>query len=309
MGKMVMSYPDAVVFMNDRNVITFTSITAGHNPVGATLSFTNGLDTVQLSYNSEQTFMSFDLYSVIKKLDQGNSVTITVSGIVSCGDTSANIAAFTMDVSSGRTLHSRSHNAERVIYYYDYSELYDIEILSLEGGTLGVFPLSAGVNKINIGYHTGDFSMTVTDGEASRTVTFKEVAAGGDKSVIGAQCDNDENSTAGYIEVKYTNTDGCHRYLKGKVLSRKRSIEQMDWRANELVRNTPNSILTGHTDEITLGFPSVERLTYSEDIMYSHDTMYKNADGNWTPCTIANKSLDLKNWDKNDIEITIRTLA
>lgn len=310
MGRMVMIYPEQVVFLNDRNVIELTAIVTGQpNAVGGTLSFTNGQDTVQLSYDSERPSMLFDLYSVLKKLAGDNYATVTVSGIVNCGGNSTNITSFTMNVSPGRTLHSRSHNAEQIAYYYDYTELYDFEILSLNGGTVGQFTVTPGVNKLNLGYHSGDFNLNITDGQDTRVLHLKQTAAGGETDVPGAECADGEESEYGYIEVMYRNTDGCRRYLKGKVNSRKRSVEQLEWRANDIVRNTPNAMITGHTDEITLGFPSVERLAYGEDIMFSNEIWYRNEDGEWMPCTMASKSLDLKKWDRNDIEITLKTLA
>lgn len=311
MGRMTMNYPEQVVFLNDRNVIELTAIVTGQpNAVGGTLSLSNGNDTIQLAYNSERDNLLFDLYSALKKLAANSNVTVTVSGGVSCGDQTTNITPFTMNVIDGRTLLSHSHCAERIIYYYDYTELYSTEILTLNGGTVNGSAVSSGVSKLNLGYHTGDFNVTVVDGSETRVIKIKKASCGGDVDVVGAECDaDDENSSAGYILLWYVNTDGCHRYVKGKVINRKRSVTRTQWRANELVRNTPNAMITDHTDEITLGFPNCERLAYVDDIMYSPEIWYLNADGEWRQCDISSKNLQLDNWDANDIQITIKTLA
>lgn len=303
-GSCFVLYPEEVVFLNDRNIISLSSLSAGNNAVGGTFSLTNGQDTVQISYMSERDNLVFDLYSVLKKLYAGGYQTINVSGSVSIGNSTGNITPFTIQVNEGRTLEDRSHCAERTVYFYDQDQLYGYEILTLNGGTVNGVSVNAGVSKHNFNRYS-DFTVTVVDGQDTRDIQFKYVNIGG----FGSAGCRGIDSSNGYITIKYVNTDGCTRFLCGKIKSRKRSVGQTEWMDNSLVRNTPNSILTEFTDEITVVFPECERLAYVEDIMFSQSIYYQNDNGDWKPTIITSKSLTLNNWDQNDIEITFKTLA
>lgn len=303
-GNCFVQYPDEVVFLNDRNVISLKSLSATYKAVGGTFSLTDGMDTIQISYMSERDNLVFDLYSVLKKLYADGSQTISVSGSVVIGDTTANIVPFTLQVNEGRTLENHPHCAERIVYFYDQSQLYGFEILTLNGGTVNGVSVNAGISKHNFNRYS-DFTVTVVDGNETREIKFKYSNIGGFAS---SGCRGIDSSN-GYITIKYKNTDGCTRFLCGKIKSRKRSIGQTEWRDNSLVRNTPNSILTECTDEITVVFPECERLAYVEDIMFSSSVEYVNDSGDWKPAIITSKSLTLNNWDQNDIEITLKTLA
>ena len=311
MGKMVMNYPDEVVFINDRNVIELASVTATLNPVGGTFSLSNDQKTVQISYESERDTLTFDLYSVLKALSVNNNPVITVSGSVSCGTTTTTITPFTIAVNWGKTLPTRPHCSERIVYFNDISQLIGVEILTMNGGSINGAAVSAGITKLNFNQY-GDFKVTVVDGLETRYINFKYVSIGGYADPTGVGCAGGsagENTSYGYLTVNYINTDGCHRWLCGKIKNRKRSITQSDWRANELIRNTPNAITTGYTDEITVVFPECERLAYVEDIMFSPEIYFINESGVAQPCLITTKTLTLDNWDSNDIEITFKTLA
>ena len=247
--------------------------------------------------------MHFDFYNVV-----------TVTGAVMCGETSANITPFTLKCVDGRTLLSRGHNSERIIYYYDNSDLTGLEFLMLEGGTINYTQVQSGVVKQNLSNYSGDFNVTIVDGNVNRVVTVKKSVIGGDNGYsTGCGEDGDEDggvdNSFGILKLRYRNTDGCQRFLQGKITSRKRTVGQQDWRADELVRHTPNAMITATTDEITVGFPDIARESYAEDIMYSPIIEYQREDGDWEPCIIGGKSLTLKEWDINEFEITFITLA
>lgn len=316
MGNVSMMYPDICTFINDRNTITLHYLGVGNNTVGGAFTLTNQQGTsVNIAYNSEQQYLTFNLLSVLKKL-MNNDVynVVTVTGTVLSGETTAtNIQPFTLKCIDGRTLHSRPHCAERVIYYYDSSDLNGVEILSLEGGTVGGYTVQAGVNKFNLSHHTGNFVLVQTDGDNTYTYNFKESSLGGDADYCieddGEGGEGGEGGNGGVFRVRYVNVDGCQRHLAGKITSRKRSVGQQDWRADELVRHTPNTMINSTTDEITVGFPSVARESYAEDILFSPKIEYLNIAGEWQPCIVSSKSLSLNDWQENDIEITFKVLA
>lgn len=316
-GLINFGFPDEVCFVNDRNTITLGYMGIGSQTVGAVLTLTNQQgETATLMYNSEQPNLTFNLFSTLKKMmhfDFYNVVTVT--GAVMCGETSANITPFTLKCVDGRTLLSRQHNSERIIYYYDQSDLTGLQFLMREAGTINSYPVQSGIIKQNLSYHNGDFSVTIVEGGVTHVVHVKKSSLGG-----GADYDTDclsdtdegginEISDGGLFRVRYYNTDGCQRFLIGKITSRKRTVGLTDWRADDLVRHTPNAMLTQTTDEITVGFPDIARESYAEDILYSPSVEYCNLNGEWMPCTISSKNIQLKEWDSNDIEITFRVLA
>ena len=302
-----MLYPDEVAFVNDRNTIELKYIGAGTDTVGAAFTLTNQQGTaVNISYNSEQPFLLFNLFSVLKKVIGNDTYNVvTVTGSVVCGENSANIHPFVIKAVDGRTLNSRPHNSERIIYYYDVSELNGLAILSLYGGTVDGFTVQAGIIKQNLQAHAqlnDDFDITQVDGDNTRIITFKAATVGGDNDY----CITDGE---GVLKVRYINVDGCLRYLQGKITNRKRSVGYTDFRADELVRHTPNGMITQTTDEVTVGFPSIARESYAEDILFSPVIEYMDVNGDWQPCVIASKSISLNDWVNNDIEITFKVLA
>lgn len=308
-GGISMMYPNICTFVNDRNTITLKYTGAGNNTVGGAFTLTNQQGTaVNIAYNSEQQYLVFNLFSVLKKL-MNNDVysVVTVSGTVVSGETATNIQPFTLKCIDGRTLHSRPHCSERIIYYYDNTELNGVEILSLEGGTVGGYTVQAGISKFNLSHHTGDFVIMQTDGDTTHLYSFKKSVIGGE-SGYNTDC-GDGESVGGLLKVRYINIDGCLRYLQGKITNRKRSVNYNEWRADELVRHTPNGMITQTTDEVTVGFPSVARESYAEDILFSPIVEYLNENNEWQPCVISSKIVNLKDWSENDIEITFQILA
>lgn len=316
MGKVNMVFPDEVCFINDRNTISLTYVADGNENVGGIFTLTNEQGVIAtIMYTSEKTFLLFNLFSVLKKLVGENIYgVITVSGSVLCDEDSTNITPFTLKCVDGRTLHSRNHNSERIIYYYDQSDLTGLQILMLNPGTINGMPVQSGVVKQNISYLSGDINLTIIDGGVERTVHVKKSALGGDNE-YSTGCEDEDGdgngneSNGGLFRVRYYNTDGCLRHLIGKITNRKRTVGYTEWRADELVRHTPNGMITTTTDEITVGFPAIRRESYAEDILYSPVIEYMNLNGDWQPCIISGKSLQLPNWNENDIELTFKTLA
>lgn len=303
-------YPEEMVFSNDRNVVTLQYLGGNNRTVGAILNFTNGGgDTVQLNYNSEQKYLVFNLLSVFKKM-LGNDTynTVTMTGSISDGVSTASISPVSFKLADGRTLHSRPHNAERVVYYYDNMDLHGFEVLSLYGGTVGQTTVQSGITKFDWETNLDSFDMPQTDGQDTRTIHFQRAAIGGDDTYQTGCLDGDDDSV-GVFKVRYFNTDGCKRFLQGKIQNRKRTVGYTEWTADDIVRHSPNAMITSTTDEITVGFPSVARQAYAEDILYSPIIEYQREDGEWEPCIVSSKSVQLKNWNENDIEITFKTLA
>ena len=303
------TYPEEVCFINDRNVVSLKYLGANNKSVGAALFLANTLgDTVTLTYNSEKDNLTINLMSALKKLMNNDVYSeITVSGYIICGETSGQMPPFNLKCADGRTLHSRPHNSERILYYYDQSDLTGVQFLMEHSGMIGSSYVQSGVRKVNLSAYHGDFGIMIIDGGVRRVVNVKHVVLGGDNG-YDSGCEEGDSST-GVFRVVYFNTDGCMRTLQGKVINRKRTVALTDWRADELVRHTPNGMITTTTDEITVGFPNVERLSYAEDIMFSNRIEYLGLDGEYHPCTISSKSLQLNDWETNDLQITFKTLA
>lgn len=313
LGQVSMVYPDEVVFACDRNAITLKFIAAGSGSVGGLFTLTNAnSESVQIEYNSEQKNMTFNLFSVFKKLLGYDSyTTITMNGSVTNGTSTANITPVGFKLCNGRTLHSRPHNAETIVYYYESTDLYATEILSLYGGTVNQTGVGPGITKFDWTTNLPSFDVIQIDGEERRVIHFRRAGIGGDSSIEAGCEDGDGTADTSYgvLKLKYINTDGCWRHLMGKIINRKRTTGITDWRADDIVRHTPNGMITTTTDEITVGFPGCERKAYCEDIMYSPQIYYQREDGEWEPCMVSSKSIQLENWDQNDIQITIKTLA
>lgn len=312
-GSVVMVYPPQVVHIYDRNVIVVKSVVPAVTSVGGVFNLSSNNGTATVEYNSERSELTFDLLSVLYKLAPEGETDVTVSGSVIYGESAADITPFTLRAERGRTLHSRPHASERVIYFDGQDQLNGFQIYSENGGMFDGFTLMPGVNKLNLSYHQGPWTAVVIDGTETYHIRFEKSNLGGEGDGDGCNSEDEsgegEDNTYGVLKVRYINTDGCLRYSTGKVTQRKRNITSSEWRINELVRNTPNALLTGHTDQWKCVFPAVKRLAYLEDIMYSPKIEYLSGRGTWEPCTISDKTVTLSDWEENDIEITFQTLS
>lgn len=314
-GSVALIYPEPVCWLFDRNTFVVQDITVHDYEVGGIFTLSSDLGSVTISYQSERTRCEFDLLSALKAVAYEPGTEVTVTGSVVYGDHAADITPFTLKVQYGRTLATRPHCADRVVYFAESSDLWDFYHISLEGGHFGPFPTHPGLNKIDLSSHSGPFSMGVQDGDKAYTVEFRLVTLGGEEGSEGDGEDcgtgegEDDDNAYGKLKVRYFNTDGAVRTVLFKITQRKRTVGLTDWRANEIVRNSPGAMITAHTDELTLLAPKCVRRAYVDDIMYSPQTFYLNASNEWMPCVITSKSLTLKDWEENDIEITVKTLS
>lgn len=314
-GSVILNYPEKVCWLFDRNILEVRDITAHNYDVGGVFTFTSNLGSAMISYQSERNWCVFDLLSTLKAVAYEPGTKVTVTGAVTYGDNASDITPFEFEVEYGRTLETRPHCSERVVYYATPSDLWDFNHISLEGGHIGSHAAHPGLNKVDLSGHSGNFTMPVQDGTKSYNIVFKMVTLGGeegsegDGEACGTGEGEDDDNAYGVLKLRYFNTDGAVRTILTKVTQRKRTVGLTDWRANELVRNTPGAMITAHTDEMTLVAPKCVRRAFVDDVMFSPQTYYLNVSNEWKPCTITSKSLTLKDWEENDIEITIKTLA
>lgn len=326
-------YPDAIVQVNDRNIIKVHSLT--NDTVAAKFTLSCNSESVQLEYNSELSNLLFHINSSIKRIAHGQHQLVTVSGYVSNGGTSYQITQFVMYVELGRTLNTRPSGCCRTMYYQNATDLSKVEIYVPVSGTATVgqyvYTLQAGVNKLNLNEYnqtpvtppSGDFSIAIhlSYSHSEDPVFFGDlwkhtsgnVSDNTDYSIkminIPAGSDCDENNTYPYGKIQFIDADGCYKTFIGKVFSIKYSNKQSEYINNDLVVNNPLSHLTETGEEVTIGFQDVAHNAYIHDILFSTHIMYLNGYNEWKDCIIGDSNLTEKNPDYNDVEIKLKVLV
>ena len=318
-------YPDEVAYINDRNVIYVSSMTA--KPVGARLTFSNGIDSVVLQYDSEQSFIVFNLYDTLKRLVNGQHVAITVTGQLSNDGMAYTITPFAVTVEQGRTIDSHTHHCVRTKYYAGDEELSKVNISVPVGGTAIVgnytYPLVKGVNKLNLLADQNGDPVTPPSGNFQITVNLSY--AHGDKVEYYGDWFNHSDGTlvTSYVvdmiaadacinqnvfAVRFLDTDGCWLDFYGKIGKEEHSITQTNYVRDDIMRHTPRSLVTAVKNEVTAGFEGIADNAYLMDIMYSTDIEVLNGVNSWVKAILSTTKLSQQYKDTNDYEITFTTL-
>lgn len=322
-----LTYPDAIVQINDDNILKVNSLNL--KAVGGYFTLTNAQsESVTLEYLSELTSLTFKLCDSLKKLVNGQHSMITVSGSVANGEYSYTIEPFTLYVEQGRTLLSRTAGNVRTMYWQNSEDLKKVNIYTPVGGSAVVgstsFPLHAGVNVVNMSalQVVDDFNINVTLSyshsqdpvffgdiwhhasstlqlNTNYTIKMVQISAGGD-------CNTAKPSNFG--KIRFLNVDGCYVTFIGRVAKEKFSNTQNTYYSENIVVHEPNAFLTSCTDEVTMTFQDVDHFAYFYDIMWSTDISYLAGNGTWQKCILSSTNLTQENEDENNIECVFKML-
>lgn len=311
-------------------------------------------------YNTTtQSHILFDISDNIKNgLQEGVkidsfSITITFTNI------SFTSFTYTLIVNEGKSFITKPHGSSDVILLYNQDELSNIEIwapfssnANINGNTYQVnhfttLDLSGEITS------EGEYTMClepadkatlppIVDNITDQYITpysseilweaAEQEAGDSYPGNIWSRCEQDKKCYTiiyeepccdfPFVELKYWNTDGCDRYIGGKLLNENDSSKykmivskyQYDpfnaspWQYNE-VRNVNNYFSTENSKVLRVGVKDVPAGLELNDIVYSKRLWMRDYSGNWIHCVLNDFNVNYNNQDsKIMLEVIVNKL-
>lgn len=273
-------YPEGLVWQNDNNFFLFTNL-LGSYKISVSLA-------INALYNGVTYPFTYNYTSAVGSLTMRVSPLIraycpaTISGawkveVYDQTDTLVETCNGSYSFKSvfGKSLQERHHGSERIITYADWAaDMATIEVFKPQNwtGTITCGGVSFLVNDTE--------AQIRTLGPLTSDSIVKLVGQGG--SVWAGEVWDDYQNTSWNIrlvqvcpprdgiKLTYYDTDGCKRYAIGMVLGKTMAAKRDEYVTGGIVYdNVPQSLLTGYTGTLDVGFSDVEPEQYLEDIMLS----------------------------------------
>jgi len=334
-------YPETIVWLHDSNVIKLES----EYPVGAVVNiYSPNSEHVTLTYYSEMNSLLFSLDDALASLLGDNISNWTALVHVYENGISVGSINFFFYVLNGKSFITRSHAMASTFYVYSEQDLYKFHLYSEEAGDLlvngQVLNCYRGLNQYDLRsliQNTGEHSICVRSSsttpprahvtEVEDSTPFDVVVNfsvemgvdpnakdGGDiwggkttfptcyNIVYEEVCDNFD-----FAELQYVDTDGCNRYLGGKLISEKDEVKSNDYSSlsTSLYKFNPSRFITSSTKTIKIAFSNIAKTAYPNDILYSDTVKLKCWDGEWRNVSIKSTNIDLTNEEYLDFEIEV----
>ena len=343
-----LTYQEPIVWLWDSNTITIQSSNTNDKVgAEIIIRHPAGVETRTIRHISELNKIIFVLDDALLALADDNIGQYTVQVNVFNNGEEAFTKTFAFQLLSGKSFTNQSHAMSRTIYMYDPDELIKFQVYSPASGYINfegnTAPVSTGLNQFGIStlvtsdgtYNfclqnsqvtpvaiiSGDNYITPT----SSTIYWARVRSGhyddttktgGDvwryeetifpvcsKLIYETPCRNNE-----FVELRYFDTDGCIRYLGGKLASETDSVKGTPYSRLEnenVFRNIPHK----HTDEtkriLKVGFIDVATNAYPQDILYSEQVWMRMYNTEWWPVTINSDKIEIKSGDIQNFELEI----
>lgn len=110
-----------------------------------------------------------------------------------------------------------------------------------------------------------------------------------------------------FFELMYWDTDGCVRYLGGKLQSETTQSKQKNFVG--VRQSVYHDISQRHIEEasgtVKVAFSDLRRDSYYSDILLSPHVYFRNYNGDWLPCSIADSKITVKSEDYADLELNV----
>lgn len=344
---MKLTYQDSVVWVGDSNIITIESSTLTDKVGGEIIiRHPNGTETRTIRHLSELPKLLFVLDDALIGLDDDNIGQYTVqvnaykNGVVSFAK------SFSFQLLKGKSFTNQSHAISRTIYIYDNTELNKMQVYSPSNGVLHIgnslLTLTRGLNQYNMtsyiqsigtyGFCLEDVPsqpVAVVSGDLAKTPTsstlfWSEVRSGtvasdekgGDvwkyEETIFPVCYTIVYEEAcwnyDFVELRYRDTDGCIRYLGGRIGSEKNKVQGTMYERTDgtnVFRNIPYRYIGSTQRSLKICLQDIAKDAYPQDILYSDTVEMRMYNGEWWPVTIESDTIEIKNNTYLDIELNI----
>lgn len=115
-----------------------------------------------------------------------------------------------------------------------------------------------------------------------------------------------------FFEVMYYDTDGCIRFLGGKILEQTTNATAKNYYrldTSTVYRDISRRYLEESNGTVKVGYDNLRRDSYWGDILLSDEVWFKNYNGDWINCSIVDKKVTVKSDDTQDVELTFELFA
>lgn len=321
-GVYSIDYPEDIVWLKDNNVIKIGSSWGGftvdievRTPSGAVLRLENKTDRhdiifdldecLNYLYKEDDIFHNNGIWRINVSLDAGSF---------------KNYFNFTFNLYNGCSFTYKTHGTSNIINIYNADELENLFIFSPVAGKTVIdnneITINKGINLLDLSeiiteqgeYDiclvsaedypplaeiTGDVAVTPNDSYIYYVAYEQEdpgTLYGGSlmnrkkifpicyKLIYKEVCDD-----YCFGELKYINTDGCYRYIGGKILSGTDNNTTVNYNIpNTKIYNTaPKYKITGAQKILKLGCVDIPKDVEIEDIIYSDNIWIRGIDNEW----------------------------
>ena len=109
-----------------------------------------------------------------------------------------------------------------------------------------------------------------------------------------------------FFHTRYTDTDGCIRFLGGKIISQTtnktaENFYRLD--TDTVYRNISRKFIKESSGTVKVAYDSLKRDSYWTDILLSDTIWFKNFDGEWCECSIIDKKVTVNADDTQDVQL------
>lgn len=347
-NNITVTYQESVVWLGDSNIITVESMDVNDKVgAEIIIRHPAGTETRTIRHLSDLNKLLFVIDDALAALIDDNIGQYTIQIDVYKNGAYSFTRSFSFQLLKGKSFTNQSHAIGRTIYIYSLDELYKLQIYSPANGVFSAggqtFNLVKGLNQFNLtndidgdgtyGYClqnsqispiaviTGAIAKTpyksqIQYGLVRAAYTEDVTEKGGDvwryddeifpvcgDIIFEEPCWNND-----FVELRYTDTDGCVRYLGGKLASETNSVNGTNYYRAEgtnVFRNIPRSHRETTKRSIKVGFMDVKTDAYPQDILYSDEVFMKMYNGEWWPVIIGTEKIEIKSGDTQDIELEV----
>ena len=309
-------------------------------------------------YNTtKQSHLLFDISDNIKNgLKEGVKVNIFVISISFPNISLLKTFTYTLIVNEGKSFITKPHGSSNVILLYNQDELSNIELwapfpsnANINGNTYQVDHFTAldlSGEITSEGEHTlclepekkADLP-PIVDNITDQYITpysseilweaAEQEAGESYPGNIWNRCEQDNKCYTiiyeepccdfPFVELKYWNTDGCDRYIGGKLLNESDSSKykmiaskyqydlnnEYPWQYND-VRNINNYFSTENSKVLRVGVMDVPAGLELNDMVYSKKLWMRDYSGKWIPCVLNDFNI---NYNNQDSEIMLEVIV
>lgn len=115
-----------------------------------------------------------------------------------------------------------------------------------------------------------------------------------------------------FFKVRYTDTDGCIRYLGGRILEQTTDRDAENYYrldADSVLRNISRRHITSSSGTVKVGYDSLRRDSYWTDILLSDKVEFLNYNGDWVECSVVSDKVTVKSAESEDVTIEYELFA
>lgn len=109
-----------------------------------------------------------------------------------------------------------------------------------------------------------------------------------------------------FFKVRYLDTDGCLRYLGGRIISDTTKASGDNYfrlDTDTVYRNISRKYISESSGTVKVGYTSLRRDSYWNDILLADKVEFQNFNGEWVECSVASDSVTVKSDESEDVTL------